>query len=125
MPLLSNDPDQMTIFRNTKKTSTEFRREQKKATHKYYEFETRIHADYTRKLQKVLFIYILPLSFGRFQTHSVPYHFYDNVIFGSYPIFEFSLSMQKKCETRTTVTATSSTATEKNCNRFFDFFLSQ
>lgn len=40
---------------------------QKKAQKKYYEFESRTREDYTRKLQKVLFIYILPLSFGLFQ----------------------------------------------------------
>lgn len=50
---------------NFETTNAEFRR--KKCT-KYYEFETRTHTDYTRKLQKVLFIYILPLSFGLFQT---------------------------------------------------------
>lgn len=96
VPLLSNDPDQMTISKQQMRNFNG-----KKERTKYHMNPKPVHADYSRKLQKVLFIYILPLSFGLFPTKRgknclcAPYHICDNVIFGSYPIFEFSLLMQR------------------------------
>lgn len=114
VPLLSNDPDQMTISEQQMRNFDE----RKKTRTKYYDFETGTRRLCARKLQRVLFIYILPLSFGLFPTKreknwlGAPYHICDNVIFGSYPIFEFSFSMQRlnsKCSTQ-------------NCNLFFIVF---
>lgn len=87
-----------------------------------------VHADYTRKLQKVLFIYILPLSFGLFQTKRkktttlsmCTLSFLRQRYFRFISDFRvFALNAKSEITTATAIE-------EKNgCNHFLQFFVSQ
>lgn len=81
-----------------------------------------VHADYSRKLQKVLFIYILPLSFGLFPTKRGKNGLCAHLITFATTLFSVHIRFSNFrfwCKEWTRNSNSNTECSTQNCNPFF------